>query len=350
MRIRSTKMKKIIFIFIIVLVFCSCAHLSVNKNFRDGDYFYLENNGATMPVWAKGNIQSNTFIIFIGGGPGYSSMDIPLYPAFGKLQNDYALVCWDQRGCGLSQGNAKPDSYTLGQFAEDLGKLVVLIRHKYNSPAIFLMGHSWGGMLGTAYLMNPTNQTHISGWIDVSGAKNVKRDMLFFVEWVIGKAEEQINLGIDTDYWEKELAWYYTINIDNINNELGKNDNRHSSNAAKLNAYIHDPSSVPEIAVGLNSPFPLFHFLNSLSIGRNMDFNSSDLNVVPGLENIRIPSLILGGRHDGNIPIKIAYETHEKSSSENKHFYIFENSAHMSFYEEPDLFAEKVRTFIEKYR
>jgi len=346
-------MKKLFFCLVVTLLFCSCKDALLDEDFKGGDWFYLENKGATMPVWVKGNIQSETFIIFIGGGPGYSSVeDIPLHDAFRRLQNHYALVCWDQRGCGLSQGNAKPETLTLKQFVEDLEKLVVLIRHKYNNPTLFLMGHSWGGMLGSAFLMNPINQTHVSGWIDISGMKNTTRDMMFFVEWVIEKAEEQINLGIDVDYWKDEIAWYNS-RVPPLTYDIWQDEKfweRNSKNAGKFNAWIHDPSSAPGISIGLNSPCPLFDFLNSFYIGKNMHPNLFGLSVVREIENIKIPSLIMGGKHDGNIPVKIAHETYEKIGSDNKYLYIFENAAHMSFYEEPELFSERVKLFINKYK
>jgi len=345
-------MKKSIFIFIIVILFCSCGTMFLEENFRGGDWFYLQNKGAIMPVWVTGNKQSEVFVIFIGGGPGYTSMDIPLFNAFIELQNNYTLVSWDQRGCGLSQGNARPDSLTLNQFVEDLEKLIVLIRHKYNNPTIFLMGHSWGGMLGTALLNNPINQVNISGWIDVSGLKNPARDMMFFIEWVIEMAEEQINLGIDVNYWNNEIAWYNS-KVPQMTYDVWLDINiweRHSRNANKLNFDIYDPSVVFPSMSTFTSPFPLFHFLNDIYIGKNMAQNLWGLNVLSEIGNIKIPSLILGGKHDGNIPIKIANETYEEIGSDNKYLYIFENSAHMSFLEEPELFVQRVKTFIEKYR
>ena len=74
-----------------------------------------------------------------------------------------------------------------------------------------------------------------------------------------------------------------------------------------------------------------------------------DINLVPQMHNIKIPSLILWGRHDGILPVELAYEAYNEISSTNKYLYIFENSAHNVPIEEPGLFIERVRTFVKKY-
>ena len=80
-------------------------------------------------------------------------MSTAIEPAFKKLEEDYAFVYYDPRGSGEAQGNAKPESFTVEQFVKDLEQLVYLVRHKYNNPTLFLMGHSWGGGLGKAFLL-----------------------------------------------------------------------------------------------------------------------------------------------------------------------------------------------------
>lgn len=108
-----------------------------------------------MPVSVRGNKSSGIFIVFLHGGPGGTALQKIGLPAFDALEESYATVFWDQRGSGSSQGNSSDKLLTLGQFVEDLDKLIDLISYKYDHPKIFLMGHSWGGCLGTAYLLDP---------------------------------------------------------------------------------------------------------------------------------------------------------------------------------------------------
>ena len=41
-----------------------------------GDFFFLETSGEYLPVWVRGNTESDIFVVFIQGGPGVSSMNV----------------------------------------------------------------------------------------------------------------------------------------------------------------------------------------------------------------------------------------------------------------------------------
>jgi len=129
------------------------------------------------------------------------------------------------------------------------------------------MGHSWGGTLGTAFLINPINQMHISGWIDINGGFNIKDGIgVHSVEWVKARATEEINLGNDVNHWNKEITWYNS-NPNLFNNF--NNINRHSENIEKLNGYIYDPSFTLELPMStllFSSPYTPFYGLNKISL------------------------------------------------------------------------------------
>lgn len=55
------------------------------RNFYDGDFFYVENNEAQMPVWVRGNENSEVFIIHLHGGPGGSGIMVALSGALRPL-------------------------------------------------------------------------------------------------------------------------------------------------------------------------------------------------------------------------------------------------------------------------
>ena len=51
----------------------------------EGDFFHLSHKGANMPVWVKGNFNSDVIIITVHGGPGDSGMEQPLSQGFKYL-------------------------------------------------------------------------------------------------------------------------------------------------------------------------------------------------------------------------------------------------------------------------
>ena len=306
-----------------------------------------------MPVSVQGNKASGVFILFIHGGPGGTALQKMDLPAFNELESSYATVFWDQRASGSSQGNSQNSLLTLPQFVEDLDKLVDLISHKYNQPKIFLMGHSFGGCLGTAYLTDIARQNKIKGWIEVDGAHNNPKGDSLSLTWVTDYAHAQIAKHVDVDFWNYVTEWYAK------NPNFTSNQLEHYAFVEKANGYVHDPSvsHVPATYPGFspnyvfNSPADLTMALTNYN-NVIKHFIVSDIDLTPQMKNITLPSLILWGQNDGIIPYSMA--SHALNSlgtiPSRKSLVTLPNSGHVGFYEEPDLFVSSVRQFIELYR
>lgn len=98
-------------------------------------------------------------VVVLHGGPGADYRS--LLNARVLADDGYYVIFYDQRGSGLSQREDKR-SYSLQLMLEDLS---AVISHYRTSPAqkIFLLGHSWGAMLATAYVND--NPSVINGVI-----------------------------------------------------------------------------------------------------------------------------------------------------------------------------------------
>ncbi len=72
------------------------------------------------------------------------------------LEEQYAIVYWDQRGHRELRKKYKDDNTTISQMADDTYELSKLIKQMYGDESR-LLGHSWGGMLGTAALVETEN-------------------------------------------------------------------------------------------------------------------------------------------------------------------------------------------------
>jgi pimeloyl-ACP methyl ester carboxylesterase len=66
------------------------------------------------------------------------------------------------------------------------------------------------------------------------------------------------------------------------------------------------------------------------------------------LETISVPTLVCVGRHDRNAPVPAAEFVHH--AVPNSELVIFEDSAHVPFYEKPDEFNERLVAFIDASR
>lgn len=310
----------------------------------EGDFFYLNNDEAVMPVWVKGNQAANTFIIMLHGGPeGGSSQYYTIFPSHKKIEEKYAIVYWDQRMCGMSQGNPSMESATLAQFTEDLDKLVQLIQEKYHQPKLFLMGHSWGGALATNYLLQYPDK--IRGWIEIDGGHSWTNANAISREIMMQYAENQIIENKEKDYWQFALTWYDAHKV------VGINDNAHYNFVGKANGYDYNPQSdslpIPFTALLFYSPISTAYFF----VPYKFAFLNDGLDLQNKIHDITIPSLICWGRHDRVFPVQIAADTYQKLGTPlaDKYLHIFEMSAHSPNYEQPTEFANEVIRFLEKY-
>jgi proline iminopeptidase len=332
-------------------IICTCTTLALflitctsDEFQKEGDFFYLNSVGATMPVWVKGNKESGKFIIMLHGGPeGGSSQYYTIFPSHKKIEEHFAIVYWDQRMCGMSQGNPSMTDATLEQFTKDLDKLVTLVNFKYENPKLFLMGHSWGGALGTNYLLE--NQSKISGLIEIDGGHSWTTANAISRQSMMAYAEDKIQANEEKRYWQFALDWYKDHTL------VGINDNAHYTFVGKANGYDYNPKSdslqVPFTDLLFASPISTAYFF----VPYKFSFLDKGLDLQNQINKITIPALLCWGRHDRVFPVPIAIDTFNKLGTpiDEKYLHIFELSAHSPNYEQPTEFAKEVIKFVTKY-
>jgi len=318
------------------------------ENFYDGDHFFVKCAGAEMPVYIKGNIESKTFILFVHGGPGSNASLVSFLPVAKELENDYAFVYWDQRGSGLSQGNPDPSTFTVEQFVEDLDLVIEGIKLRHNNPRIVIYGVSWGGALGSAYLSTGNYQDKVTGFICMNSGHNLLEGIPKSVVFVKEYAQIQIDKGIDVDYWIEARDWCATVPDMTIKENYFKYD----AYLSNTNAYQYDPNQVlqgPEVsAMGVMSSYmSLAIFFNGQYLAER--FNILELNLSPQMAKIKIPSLVIWGRHDGVNTIEMGFDAYNSIGGPDfadKEMVILENSAHLAHLEEQELFKNAFKQFV----
>jgi proline iminopeptidase len=330
----------------ILTLFASC---KMEELYTQGDYFFLRNKGADMPVWVRGNIASSVFVIHLHGGPGGSSITEAQEKAFLSLETDHAMVYWDQRASGASQGNAKPATMNMEQFVDDLQQLVVFIKHKYNNPKLFLLGHSWGAALGTAYLTSNDFQNNFRGWIEMDGAHNFKQGLELSRKWAIDYANNAIAQDKDKIYWQDALAWY---NLNPVLNTKKLLDIHSNDYLVKANGYIFDPKNVNLSAFTGGNPTSPAGTTTSGDYAQQELEEELSKGYSALMPKITIPSLILWGKNDGIMPVAMAQDAYNNLGTETakKSIVLFENAAHSPNREDPNLFNSSVKAFIELYK
>ena len=321
-----------------------------NENFYVGDHFFVKNAGAEMPVYIKGNIDSKVFILFVHGGPGGNASLSSFLPVAKELEKDYAFAYWDQRASGLSQGNPDKETFTVEQFVEDLDLVIDAINMRHNYPKIVFYGISWGGALGSAYLSTGNYQDKVAGFIDMDSGHNLLEGIPKSVVFVKDYAQQQIDNGVEVAYWTEARDWCATVPDMTIVDNYFKYDDYLS----KTNAYRYNPDQVvqgPEVGVTgvMNSYLSLAVFFNGKYLAKR--FNILELNLSAQMAKIKIPTLVIWGRHDGVNTIEMGLDAFNSIGGPGftkKEMVILENSAHEGYIEEQELFISSFRSFVDR--
>ncbi|MDF2430850.1 MAG: hypothetical protein JWP44_481 [Mucilaginibacter sp.] len=96
----------------------------------------------------KGNDGSKPLLLFITGGPGESSIDSS-DEFTNELKKHFVVIQWDQRECGKTlKLNKSPQPITLAMCEQDTHELIDFLLNKFHRKKLFLMGWSWGTVLG----------------------------------------------------------------------------------------------------------------------------------------------------------------------------------------------------------
>ncbi|MCA9670802.1 MAG: alpha/beta hydrolase [Myxococcales bacterium] len=104
--------------------------------------------GVAQQILARGDDATLPLLLWLHGGPGNS--EIPLSHVYGPaLERHFIVVHWDQRGAGRSYAaSAPPRDMSVDRFVRDSKELALWLRQRFKSSRLFLLGHSWGTVVG----------------------------------------------------------------------------------------------------------------------------------------------------------------------------------------------------------
>lgn len=336
-----------LFLLSLIIISLTSCYKDPNITGQYSDEHYLRHKGVDMPVWVRGNIESEEFIIFIHGGPKLSSIEEAVTNQFEKLHEKYAVVYYDQRSGGFTHGS-RTDNLSLDQMVEDMDVVIDFIQSKYEKANnIFLMGHSWGGFLGTAYLVEPSRQAKVNGWINLAGVHNFSLLWLEERKFVLQYAQEQIDADNDSDFWQDAIdevtplttiegpEQYFVINYF----------------AQIIDGTLDDKSVIDDISLVEFMSSPVGTGVNQIRI-ENLDAVSTDGNFTTLMPNITIPSLLIYGSLDAIVPKAMGEDTQSLLGTPEEDVYLvtLENSGHDIWKAEYDRFIAEVTTFVEAYK
>jgi pimeloyl-ACP methyl ester carboxylesterase len=348
-------MKKKIFNLLIIsfLVSCQKEQITISTDARDN--FFLQNKGVSMPVRVFGNTASKVFMMMVHGGPGGDAIVYRSDYVKQNVENQYAIVYWDQRNAGASQGGVNGDNFKLENFIDDFKQVVLLLKQRYGSDiSVFVNGHSWGGYLTPAFLSTNNNQDLVKGWIQTDGAHDFPLLNEYSKEMLLDKAQIEIAANKNVAKWTEirdycnglklPLDVYQWVDFNGYGTRaMGLTTEAiNSISPSPLQRYLQNDAPLTTIALqGIYNPVTF----------AMMKDTYAKAPTISNLSVIKIPTLILFGKYDYICPPKLADDILSKIQSTYKKKVIFENSAHspMITIDEPAYWQE-IMQFMKKFK
>ncbi|MDH5548173.1 MAG: alpha/beta hydrolase [Gammaproteobacteria bacterium] len=333
---------------------------------RQVDFFYVKNAGEVMPVDVRGNASNGTFILLLHGGPGDTAQYYTMMKPFQQLEENYAVIYWDQRAAGNSYGHPSKSSISMDQFVEDTHAVILAVKKRLNVKTIVLLGVSWGGRLGYEYLASSYVDPLVKGWIDVDGLSGYLSTYQASRDWVITTMPNRINdpsiAQSKKDGYQNALNWHQDrpdLGSGGFLDIFGR-FMEHARILRVAGLYDYDPDFVTaELGkiLGWKTIFfssidtlqQLLHATNWHKIWNDSESEVARLLADPAFANISVPTLIINGEHDGAITAALAqtkYNALTSLTATQKSILIYDKSGHDPMIEEPDRFFTDVNGFV----
>ena len=108
----------------------------------------IEINGTKQGLFLQSEDTKNPVLLFLHGDPG--SPEAAFNEKFPSgLEKLFTVCWWEQRGSGISlHRKITPQEMTIEQMISDTIAVTDYLRKRFHKEKIYLMGHSWGTLLG----------------------------------------------------------------------------------------------------------------------------------------------------------------------------------------------------------
>jgi proline iminopeptidase len=264
--------------------------------------------------------EGGTPLLALHGGPGSTHLALKVLDA---LANERAVVLYDQHGSVNSPGPIDLANMTVGAFVEE----VDAVRHELGLERVHLLGHSWGGMLALEYALTAPSgleslvlsSTLPSVGLWAEEAQRLRGELLSETREVLERHERE---GTTEDPAYKEAAQeFYRRHLCRLDPWPPVMEEILSSTNLEIYNAMWGPSEMYPTGV------------------------LADWNVTPRLGEVRVPTLVLCGRHDEATP-KMAEVI--AAGVPGAELVVFEASSHTAPIEEPEHYVAVVREFLSR--
>ncbi len=286
----------------------------------------------------RGRNVNNPVLLFLSGGPGGSEMGRVLH--FNQaLEENFVVVVWEQRGCGKSYPAINPKSgLTVDQSVADIIELTDMLRSRFGEEKIYLMGHSWGTIIGVRAVQERPDLYH--AYIGTGQMVDVRETDQTIYRMLLQHARENGDAVFARQLTDLGEPPYFGPNpIMSYKQVLGREYGIFEEPYIKSEAYKREGNLMGQALI------PEYGWLDRVGfmLGAMNTFNV----VFPQLQefdfrqdalDFKVPVYFMLGRYDVNATYWLAEEYFQMLRAPSKQLTIFEDSGHGMLWQEVDKF------------
>lgn len=302
-------------------------------------------NGLPQRIHVRGD-ETKPILLFLHGGPGVTNRHSVMQP--NGFDDAFLKVAWDQRGTAGSYRGARAEDLTVDRLTEDAAALVEFLCEKFRREKLFVIGGSWGSLLGARLLAK--HPEHIYAFVGFGQVVNIHKNERISWQYCLDEAKKAGNEK-DVATLEKigppENGCYKGDVFDSMmlqRNILMKYGGY--SKAEGKQSYF-DAMVKPILLSGEYSLPDLIGYIKGYKfVLRNMwkEIGTTDLNRTT--TKFAAPVFILDGRLDYNTPWELVEEWFDRIEAPRKELHWFDNSGHNPLSDEPEKFIPLVKKLL----
>jgi|GEM_PF-73548 len=296
--------------------------------------------GADQWLIIRGQSVDKPVLLFLSGGPCESEAGLVLN--FNQeLEKHFVVVIWEQRGCGKSYFSAKPNQdISVNRYVSDIIELSDILRTRFHKEKIYLIGHSWGTIIGTMTIQLRPDLFY--AYVGTGQMVNLKETHQIIYKMLLDNAEktgdvqyakELKDLGEPPYLGSNPLLKYMKVfsRVYGIFEEPYIKSDRYKKERGLTNlVLIPEYGWLDRVGFMLGEMYTFNKVIPQL---QEFDFRKDALD-------LKVPVYFMIGRHDVRSNYSLAEDYFKKLQAPSKEIFMFEDSGHDMIWQETDKFHD----------
>ncbi|WP_066676467.1 alpha/beta fold hydrolase [Clostridium septicum] len=302
---------------------------------------HIEIGGVEQYILVRGN-KDKPILLFIHGGPGTTNSGY-IYKYQQSLENEFLVVNWDQRGAGKSFNNMLDfDDVSLEIIVDDAIELIKILMKEYSKDSIYLVGHSFGALVGVKVAEKEPNL--VKAYLSISQVVNIEKEDKICYEQLLKLSKKMLRFR---DLDKLKSIGKPPYNRENSVNIFNKYVSKYKMN---INSMSYFSFMIKSFSFKYYNLYDWINFLRGIGFSKKAIYKEIEkIDLLKELKSIKVPVYFFVGFNDYITPLNVIGEFYDSLEAPEKKIYIFKNSSHLPHIEEEHKFFTICKSIKDKY-